>query len=628
MALPRVNTAQGPSAASEAQDKKRQKMSIDLALLDNRLLSGIQGSLKSMNKTLTKMFAIQKRTLEEMLEQQMLALGKKQSKSRDTTVDADDVPEGDIAKLGFMSKTLIRVIAAISALGATFAGFRGFLNPLKNGQLAFKLLRAIYRTPIRIFSGVLTKIGRFFGINWLFDKIKTKITGIFNALFQGRRGADGRFQRLGIVPRVLTRIRSVINSIFDRFPKISLGGLRGKDGVFAKIGGFFRRVLSPIKSVAGFITNSKIFNNPLVKGGIALFKTVFKKVLWPLGMLISAYEGIKQMFNSDEETMFGKLIDGTTSAIGDFLGAPLDMLKNGLTWLWRKAFGIELGEDGRVKDDEGIIGKIIQGVMDFSFEDMIKGFLKLPWDLVKGVVNWITALFKGEEGEDPFKTLKDNPVFKIFASIVGFLDLVKDWVIEQIKKVPFVGKLFKSDEEKLMSEIEDRKANVDALQRNSNTQKELLDAEEEKINELKEMIASGNFKESLLGSWGRGINTAEEAMNALKKAEERKAGIEANAQETTEMLNAAKEELAEVNEALRLKNEILRLEGNPTASGNGAGAMVLPGHPIYGNSSGDVALDNSNNSQTTINASETITGGMVVHPRGYSNYLEERLARG
>jgi len=524
-----------------------------------------------------------------------------------------------------MTKTLIRVMAAISALGAVFAGFRGFLNPLKNGQLALKLLRAIYRTPIRIFTGVLSRISRFFGITWLFDKIKLKVTGIFNALFQGRRGADGRFQRLGIVPRVLTRIRSVINSIFDRFPKISIGGLRGKDGVFAKIGGFFRRVLSPIKAVGTFIANSKIFNNPLVKGGIALFKTVFKKILWPLGMLISAYEGIKQMFNSDEETMFGKLIDGTTSAIGDFLGAPLDMLKNGLTWLWRKAFGIELGEDGRVKDNEGIIGKIIQGVMDFSFEDLIKGFLKLPWDLVKGVVNWITSLFKGEEGEDPFKTLKNNPVFEIFASIVGFLDLVKDWVIEQIKKVPFVGKLFKSDEEKLMAEIEERKANVDSLQRNSNTQKELLDAEDEKIKQLKEMIASGEFDESWFGI---GVNSAEEAMKRIKNAEERKAGIEANAKETTEMLDAAKKELADVNEALRLKNEILKLEGNPTASGNGAGAAVLPGHPMYGVGKGDVALDNSNNSQTTINASETITGGMVVHPRGYSNYLEERLVRG
>jgi hypothetical protein len=625
MALPRVNTAQGPSGASVAQSKKQQKMSIDLAMLDNRLLTGIQGSLKSMNKTLTKMFDIQKRTLEEMLEQQMLALGKNQSKSRDTTVDGDDVPEGEIAKLGGMTKTLIRVMAAISALGAVFAGFRGFLNPLKNGQLALKLLRAIYRTPIRIFTGVLSRISRFFGITWLFDKIKLKVTGIFNALFQGRRGADGRFQRLGIVPRVLTRIRSVINSIFDRFPKISIGGLRGKDGVFAKIGGFFRRVLSPIKAVGTFIANSKIFNNPLVKGGIALFKTVFKKILWPLGMLISAYEGIKQMFNSDEETMFGKLIDGTTSAIGDFLGAPLDMLKNGLTWLWRKAFGIELGEDGRVKDNEGIIGKIIQGVMDFSFEDLIKGFLKLPWDLVKGVVNWITSLFKGEEGEDPFKTLKNNPVFEIFASIVGFLDLVKDWVIEQIKKVPFVGKLFKSDEEKLMAEIEERKANVDSLQRNSNTQKELLDAEDEKIKQLKEMIASGEFDESWFGI---GVNSAEEAMKRIKNAEERKAGIEANAKETTEMLDAAKKELADVNEALRLKNEILKLEGNPTASGNGAGAAVLPGHPMYGVGKGDVALDNSNNSQTTINASETITGGMVVHPRGYSNYLEERLVRG
>ena len=164
MALPRVNTAQGPSGASVAQAKKQQKMSIDLAMLDNRLLTGIQGSLKSMNKTLTKMFAIQKRTLEEMLEQQMLALGKNQSKSRDTTVDGDDVPEGEIAKLGGMTKTLIRVMAAISALGAVFAGFRGFLNPLKNGQLALKLLRAIYRTPIRIFTGVLSRISRFFGI--------------------------------------------------------------------------------------------------------------------------------------------------------------------------------------------------------------------------------------------------------------------------------------------------------------------------------------------------------------------------------------------------------------------------------------------------------------------------------
>tara|TARA_B100000287_G_scaffold435651_1_gene505361 strand:+ start:3574 stop:5460 length:1887 start_codon:yes stop_codon:yes gene_type:complete len=626
MALPRVNTAQGPSGASVAQAKKQQKMSIDLAVHDNQLLTGIQGFLSSMNDTLTKMFEIQKRTLEEMLEQQMLALGKNQAKGRDTDVDGDDVPDGDIAKLSGLQKNIIRILGTLGALGAAFAGFRGFLNPLKNGQLAIRLLRAIYMTPIRMFRGILRQINRIPWVNRLTTAIRSRINGIINFFFQGRRNAQtGRFQRLGLVPRVIARIRSIINSIFDRFPKISIGGLRGKDGAFAKIGGFFRRVLSPIRAVGTFIANSKIFNNPLVKGGTALFKTVFKKILWPLGILISAYEGIKQMFDSDEETIFGKFVDGITTAIGDFFGAPLDMLKNGLAWLLRKAFGVELGEDGRVKAEEGVIGKIIQGIMDFSFEDLIKGLLKWPFDLVKGAVLWIKQWFTGEEGEDPFKSFKNNPVIEIFSSIIGFMDLVKDWVIEQIKKVPFVGKLFKSDEEKLLAEIEDKKASVDALQRNATTQKDLLDAEEKKIKELKDMIASGEFDESWFGI-GIGINSAEEAMKNIKKIEKRKAFLLSQQQTTTDNIDALKEEMAEIEEALRLKKDLLALEGTPTASGNGAGAMVLPGHPIYGTSSGDIALDNSNNSQTTINASETITGGMVVHPRGYTNYLEGRFA--
>ena len=43
------------------------------------------------------------------------------------------------------------------------------------------------------------------------------------------------------------------------------------------------------------------------------------------------------------------------------------------------------------------MGSIIQGLYDFSFEDMIKGFLMLPFNMVKAAINTVKALFTGEE---------------------------------------------------------------------------------------------------------------------------------------------------------------------------------------------------------------------------------------
>jgi hypothetical protein len=69
------------------------------------------------------------------------------------------------------------------------------------------------------------------------------------------------------------------------------------------------------------------------------------------------------------------------AAVSDFIGAPLDLLKDIFSWLAGK-FGFE---------------GIQQRLNSFSFEDELEKFLLKPIEYIKGIFRWMGSLFKSDE---------------------------------------------------------------------------------------------------------------------------------------------------------------------------------------------------------------------------------------
>ncbi len=616
MALPALPASNAALAKAEVRSNIA-----DAQNLEQINLSSLRNTfLDSIDQTLIKMFDLQQAKFnQEMLDRQK-ALADAQASGRDRTVDGDDVSD-NIKEPGGAVKNLLRLAALAAALGGAFVGLRGFTNPIRNAELAMKALRAIYVKPITFFKNLGVKVGNLLKFDVAFENLKRFFlkSPTLNYLFGGARNLQtGQFQKIGLIPRVIDLVSTKVSDFFKSFKLPTIGGLKGKSGAFAMIKGLFNRVLSPIRAVGDFISKSAIFNNPIIRGGIAFFKGVFSKILWPLGILISGFEGIKQVLGSDEESYFGKFVDGITTAVSDFLGAPIDLLKNGFTFLLRKALGVELGDDGNVAGGEGTAGKIIQSMIDFSFEDLLKGFFMAPFTLLKGAINSIKALFKGEE--DPLKFIR-NPVLDILSPIINFFSDVKDWIISQIKSIPVIGDLFQSEDEKLAEKVSDLNSEI-AEQEESRAKTEALIAKDkaliaEKQRELDTGVNVGiasNLQPDFVKR-----NLIKEAQRRIEKNESTIANSLAITEQTQAQLDQIEATKAQTD---AMNNLINQLDAVATASGNGAADSFRAMQGNNGSPGGGVMATNvTDASVTNVSKSETILGEANVDPRGEVDYM-------
>ena len=128
----------------------------------------------------------------------------------------------------------------------------------------------------------------------------------------------------------------------------------------------------------------------LLKGGAGKIFGIFKKIFWPIGLLFSAFDGVKA-FQEEEGSLIAKLGAGIGAMLGDFVGAPFDLIKNGIAWIIGKLFGVE-STDG-VYNESTVTGRILNLVKEFSFEDLIGRLVAAPFKLVDGAWNWIKDTF-------------------------------------------------------------------------------------------------------------------------------------------------------------------------------------------------------------------------------------------
>ena len=215
------------------------------------------------------------------------------------------------------------LVGSLLAVGGALAGLRGWeagalkaIGKIKIGLTDnltknFRSLRASILTGIGLdatlkkfnnpASGLKTPI-----TTQIIDKFKglrTNILKVFGLGADGKpivvRGADGLFK----VP-VISRVTSTIGTLLSPLKFIS-------DGIstFFKTSG--KGILSFLKTI-GLIGGSGAV---IAGAGLGSVLKVVGKVLWPIGILTSIFDGFKAYEGSDAESKIGKFADGIAGAI-------------------------------------------------------------------------------------------------------------------------------------------------------------------------------------------------------------------------------------------------------------------------------------------------------------------------
>ena len=333
-----------------------------------------------------------------------------------------DNAKGGFMVLGKLIGPLTAFIAGFGALGAALVGFRGWelkaIKSLNNfGGFSKLLNQKFINLRAKFFRqlGLDPKLGKAVegkrtlatplttqlanAIRTWFSALQQKYFKIFGLGVDGKpvvvKGADGKIKPTSIMAKLGVRIQS----IFSPITKLSTA-----------IGGWFTgagaKVVNFVKTFLG-------------KG--AGFVKLMGKILWPLGVLISAFDGMKAYQSSEEATIFGKFGDGIAGMVGSFIGVPFDMLKNAILWIIRKVTGAEVDADGNY-DTSTVSGKILQAAKDFSFTELIGKFVKAPFNAIMGVVDWIKGKFAifSDEGEGGGMSGVMKSMFSDALALLGF----------------------------------------------------------------------------------------------------------------------------------------------------------------------------------------------------------------
>lgn len=201
-----------------------------------------------------------------------------------------------------------------------------------------------------------------------FDDLRVRIFRAFGLGADGKlitvQGPDGKAKVPAVgriaksIEKLLTPVVKFVNGIekFITGPGADLFKFLGRFGLVATAG-----------------TAGK------VAGALAGAFRLFGKIFYPLGIIMAAYDGVMAFMEKDGN-IFEKFVAGIYGFVGDFVGAPLDLIKNGMTYIMTNLLGF---------DEESPMMKAIK---NFSFEETIK---KIP-DTVVAAFNFaVDSIAKG-----------------------------------------------------------------------------------------------------------------------------------------------------------------------------------------------------------------------------------------
>ena len=187
------------------------------------------------------------------------------------------------------------------------------------------------------------------------------------------------------------------------------------------------KILNPVRSFATGVTDfikgagSGLFKflDPFISGAKGFVK-LFSKILWPVGVIMSLFESVTA-YQEEDGSKFDKFKAGFGTFFADFIGAPLDLLKNGMVWILKNLLGLESDEDGKIKSGQGLTGDALAIIQTFSFKDTIKSLIDGIFGMYEAAFKWFGDLFSGEKSIGESLTI-------LFKNWLGASTSMVDWI--------------------------------------------------------------------------------------------------------------------------------------------------------------------------------------------------------
>lgn len=395
-----------------------------------RATNDVKDEVASLTKLLSKYFLAQKAAEGDKLEKER---EKRQVKDQQQRQKAKSSGNGlNLGLLGLGAGGLMGMIApltgGLAALGGAFAGLRGW----EIG--AIKSLGKIDLVPLAVSNGVI--------------RIRNAAFKIFGLTPEGilSRDALGRFTK---TPPINEQIRMRMNALRLRVLKVFGIGADGKllalkdpDGLFKRniigrvtfqVGRLLKPLMNVADGVAKFATGAgkPLFNfirsiGAMGIGNLGKIAGVFGTILRPIGFIFSFKAAYDEFVNSEKGTLLEKSTDAIGAFFGDFIGAPLELVKS----LVARLFGL-IGWDAAAKK-----------LTDFNIENMLTEAFQTILDAPRAIITYLGKLFTDEEFKAEQLAKLKNTITNWGSSLVGWIGSIlpdfsglTDWVKEQAKQV-------------------------------------------------------------------------------------------------------------------------------------------------------------------------------------------------
>ena len=314
----------------------------------------------------------------------------------------------DIFAIPSLSGLLKYIGAGLAALSLALAGLRGWeLKALKNIKTLGTTLKGLFAIKVidsinQRFINARARILRNFGLDPTLGK-KDPDTG-------------KRTLKVSVLDQIRERFRNVRVGILRTFG-LGVDGkpivVQGSDGkfkvptiarittalgsLFAPVTGFLKGVTDFFKKPVGVVANVfRVLGNLGVKGLLTVGGKVtgflgavgglIGKFLWPLGLLVSMYDGVMAFIN-EKGTPIQKTIAGLTATVASFIGAPLDLIKN-IAMKIAKALFLDTDENGNIIVT-GMGSAVASFIDKFSFQDSIKAIPRLISNIIQSVLEFL-----------------------------------------------------------------------------------------------------------------------------------------------------------------------------------------------------------------------------------------------
>lgn len=384
---------------------------------DNKVLKAIN-SLREENKHYSTLSVLQGENQEEFLadislsmkelldQMSMSRLDAEEARREESQQKSPEPPEKKGAskddKVDFELKGILQIVAGI---GAAVTGFAvGLVQGFKN---IFALASAKFVSGLK---NIFAPVGRL--VDALSDVFGKRGTGQFlkgdtyktlGRLTKGFRSFADTIKRIEIlfaystqgVGSIATTVKSYAGMIANTVKEITkLGFDKATTKISSAVKSFFTSILNIQRSVVKFMTFDELKN----------FKGLITKITDPFRNFINGIRGV-----GESSSRIGKILGSFFSAfkvIGRYVAFPLTVIMGIIDGFK----GLQAGMDRQV----GFFEKMVGGAIG-AITGVLKGLIAMPLDLLKDGISWIA----GKLGFTEFEKMLDSFSFADMFQMVG-----------------------------------------------------------------------------------------------------------------------------------------------------------------------------------------------------------------